>query len=183
MNVEEKHENEMYFEEFRQEIERVTREFENLRKEMREFSGQIRQKTSQQNLSFQNLSSFASLANGLMGGGRGGSSRKKSDSWFDLSARESNYISNFSKNLTNKILGFRQNGGMVGGGGAYVVGEKGPEIFKPTISGEILPNGVGMNSGINLTMNVTCSDANSFAKNKNQILAELGRALRASKLS
>jgi hypothetical protein len=40
-----------------------------------------------------------------------------------------------------KILGFRAGGGSVIGGGAYIVGEKGPELFVPGSSGNIIPNG------------------------------------------
>lgn len=42
-------------------------------------------------------------------------------------------------------LGFRANGGPVMAGGAYVVGERGPEIFQPAVSGRIqtVPGGLG----------------------------------------
>ena len=38
--------------------------------------------------------------------------------------------------------GARANGGPVAGGGSYVVGERGPELFIPTSSGHILSNGL-----------------------------------------
>ena len=38
------------------------------------------------------------------------------------------------------IAGAREKGGAVWPGGAFMVGEKGPEIFKPTGSGSIIPN-------------------------------------------
>lgn len=44
------------------------------------------------------------------------------------------------------FAGFRAEGGPVGAGGAYVVGEKGPELFVPHSSGSIVPNGA-MGSG------------------------------------
>lgn len=47
--------------------------------------------------------------------------------------------------------GFRANGGPVSGGTSYVVGERGPELFTPSVSGSITPNG-GM--GANVTVNV-----------------------------
>lgn len=40
-----------------------------------------------------------------------------------------------------QILGFKAGGGPVVGGGAYIVGEKGPEVFTPNTSGMIIPNG------------------------------------------
>lgn len=38
------------------------------------------------------------------------------------------------------LLGFRANGGPVQGGGPYVVGENGPELFVPSTQGNIVPN-------------------------------------------
>lgn len=38
------------------------------------------------------------------------------------------------------IAGMREKGGPVWSGGAFIVGEKGPEIFKPTSHGTIIPN-------------------------------------------
>jgi phage-related minor tail protein len=45
------------------------------------------------------------------------------------------------------LAGFRAEGGPVGAGGAYVVGEKGPELFVPSSSGSIVPNGAMSSSG------------------------------------
>jgi hypothetical protein len=56
--------------------------------------------------------------------------------------------------------GFRAEGGPVGAGGSYVVGEKGPELFVPGSSGSIIPNGamgVGGSKGgssVNVTYNI-----------------------------
>jgi hypothetical protein len=41
------------------------------------------------------------------------------------------------------VDGMRANGGPVRAGGSYVVGERGPEIFTPSTSGSIIPNGGG----------------------------------------
>jgi hypothetical protein len=43
--------------------------------------------------------------------------------------------------LAGLFGGFRAGGGPVSGGKAYVVGENGPEIFAPNVSGSIIPNG------------------------------------------
>jgi hypothetical protein len=48
-------------------------------------------------------------------------------------------INDFGKMFT-KLLGFRAGGGSVIGGGAYVVGEKGPELFVPNTGGTVIPN-------------------------------------------
>jgi hypothetical protein len=45
------------------------------------------------------------------------------------------------------FAGFRAEGGPVGAGSAYVVGEKGPELFVPSSSGSIVPNGAMGSSG------------------------------------
>jgi hypothetical protein len=53
-------------------------------------------------------------------------------------------------------LGFgggRAMGGPVSARTAYVVGERGPELFVPSSSGSIIPNGMGGGTTINLTVN------------------------------
>jgi len=53
-------------------------------------------------------------------------------------------------------LGFgggRANGGPVSSGTSYLVGERGPELFTPSSSGRIIPNGAGGGATINLTVN------------------------------
>jgi phage-related minor tail protein len=42
--------------------------------------------------------------------------------------------------IFGKLAGFRANGGPVSGGSPYVVGERGPELFVPSVSGSIVPN-------------------------------------------
>lgn len=65
----------------------------------------------------------------------------------------------FAEGITNFIAGKRAGGGPVGAGNAYVVGEKGPELFVPSSSGSIIPNGGGSGRGsggssINVTYNI-----------------------------
>ena len=48
---------------------------------------------------------------------------------------------------------FRADGGPVDANQPYIVGERGPELFVPESSGDIVPNGAGMGSNINLTVN------------------------------
>jgi hypothetical protein len=66
-----------------------------------------------------------------------------------------------AKGLGEAIFaGFRAEGGPVGAGSAYMVGEKGPELFVPGSSGSIVPNGAmgggGGNGGasVNETYNI-----------------------------
>jgi hypothetical protein len=42
--------------------------------------------------------------------------------------------------IFGKLLGFRANGGPVTGNSPYIVGERGPELFVPSVSGSIVPN-------------------------------------------
>ena len=65
----------------------------------------------------------------------------------------------FAAGITNFIAGMRAGGGPVGAGNAYIVGEKGPELFVPSSSGSIIPNGGGSGgrsggSSVNVTYNI-----------------------------
>ena len=52
------------------------------------------------------------------------------------------------------ISGKRAAGGPVSAGRAYLVGERGPEIFAPASNGTIIPNGGGQSVVINQTLNI-----------------------------
>ena len=60
------------------------------------------------------------------------------------------------KSAVSKITGKKASGGSVMSGGSYLVGENGPEIFKPYTGGTIIPNGrsSGGIGGINVNVNV-----------------------------
>ena len=49
--------------------------------------------------------------------------------------------------------GFMANGGPVSGGTPYIVGERGPELFVPSRSGTIVPNGAG--GGVTVNQNIS----------------------------
>ena len=51
---------------------------------------------------------------------------------------------------------FRAAGGPVMGGGSYIVGERGPEMFSPGVSGMITPNHA-LGGGTNVVVNVDAS--------------------------
>lgn len=56
----------------------------------------------------------------------------------------------------------RATGGAVTGGQAYMVGERGPELFVPTAAGRIAPAGGVARGAVNVTVNVsTPADASS----------------------
>ena len=55
--------------------------------------------------------------------------------------------------ISSAFGGFRANGGSVSAGTPYVVGERGAELFVPSSSGTIIPNGGVGGSTINITVN------------------------------
>jgi hypothetical protein len=61
--------------------------------------------------------------------------------------------------LTSLFGGFRAQGGSVQAGKSYVVGERGPEMFVPSTSGRIQPNGAmgGGGQTINVVQNINVS--------------------------
>jgi len=71
---------------------------------------------------------------------------------------------------------FRANGGPVTGGRSYIVGERGPEVFTPGVSGGITPNSAL--GGANVTVNVDASGS-SVEGNADQA-SELGKVLGAA---
>lgn len=65
--------------------------------------------------------------------------------------------------LSTIFGGGRANGGAVGVGGAYMVGERGPEMFVPRGAGTIVPNSAMGSSNITqVTYNIQAADAQSF---------------------
>ena len=70
--------------------------------------------------------------------------------------------------------GARADGGAVSAGGAYLVGERGPELFRPAAGGVIEPAGA---SGVNVTVNVQGGDTASLARSDAQLAQALARAV------
>jgi hypothetical protein len=81
-------------------------------------------------------------------------------------------------NIGNFISGARAMGGPVSGGSSYLVGEQGPEIFTPFMSGRIIPNG-GNGTVINISMSSPqFLDRNAAEMFSNQLLKVLKENLR-----
>lgn len=81
--------------------------------------------------------------------------------------------------LTNSIAGLfgaRAFGGPVGAGQPFLVGERGPELFIPQTAGRINPDVGG--SAVNITMNISATDAASFQASQSQIAASMMDAAR-----
>lgn len=77
--------------------------------------------------------------------------------------------------------GARADGGPVSAGRSYLVGERGPEMFVPAMSGAIVPNGAG---GTVVNMTVVTQDAESFRRSEGQIAQRLsGIASRGSRFA
>jgi len=72
------------------------------------------------------------------------------------------------------FLGFAANGGPVKSGGSYMVGERGPELFTPGVSGTITPNEM-LGGSTNIVVNVDASGS-SVEGDKDQG-RELGRLI------
>ena len=68
------------------------------------------------------------------------------------------------------VAGARADGGPVGRGSTYLVGERGPELFTPGTSGNITPNSA-LGGGSNITVNVNGGDPN-------QVVAAIQRWVR-----
>jgi hypothetical protein len=64
-------------------------------------------------------------------------------------------------------------GGPVSPGGSYIVGERGPELFTPSSSGNITPNHA-MGGGANITVNVNGGDPNSIVRALQQYVRQSG---------
>lgn len=70
--------------------------------------------------------------------------------------------------------GARADGGPVSAGGAYLVGERGPEVFRPATGGSIQPGGAG---GVNVTVNVQGGDVAGLVRSDAQLAQALARAV------
>ena len=72
-----------------------------------------------------------------------------------------------------RYRGARAAGGPVTGGGSYLVGERGPELFTPGTSGNITPNNA-LGGGANITVNVNGGDPNSVVRALQQYVRDRG---------
>jgi phage-related minor tail protein len=91
-------------------------------------------------------------------------------------------VTNFIEGIFGKLLDFggpRAAGGPVAPGEAYLVGERGPEMFVPAGAGAIAPSagGRGANAPI-IHFNITTPDAESFRRSEAQVSAMLARAVK-----
>ena len=81
----------------------------------------------------------------------------------------------FTNLLTNAFGGARAGGGPVAPGAAYLVGERGPELFTPSSAGAVRPLGGGA-----MTVNISLpgvTDVQSFKRSETQLAAAVARAV------
>ena len=88
-----------------------------------------------------------------------------------------NLLGGFSKALSGLFGGARAGGGPVSPGQAFLVGERGPELFVPNNAGQINANGSGR-GGINIVMNIATPDVGGFQNSQGQLMAEAVQAMR-----
>ncbi len=74
------------------------------------------------------------------------------------------------------VFSARAEGGPVLPGGAYLVGERGPEVFRPTSAGTIENSGASARVVVNFNLG-DGADINSFRRSQGQITALLARAV------
>lgn len=82
-----------------------------------------------------------------------------------------------SNALGSVFGGARADGGQVNPGQAFLVGERGPELFVPGAPGAIVPNRAIRGGGTRLIMNVNVADAQSFLRSEAQIAGAAARLL------
>ena len=80
-----------------------------------------------------------------------------------------------SQALSKSFAGARADGGPVLPGGAYLVGERGPEVFRPASAGAVEP--AGTTGGISVTVNVQAGEASGLIRSDGQIAQALARAV------
>lgn len=76
--------------------------------------------------------------------------------------------------VSGVFSGARAEGGPVTGGGAYLVGERGPEVFRPAGAGVIEPAGGG---GVSVTVQVAGGEVGALARSDAQLAQALARAV------
>ncbi len=72
------------------------------------------------------------------------------------------------------FFGARADGGPVAPGGAYLVGERGPEVFRPASSGSVEPAGAG---GVVVNVSLAGGGAPALLRSEAQIASALARAV------
>lgn len=95
---------------------------------------------------------------------------------FEALARSEAGRSGLSAAVEAAFGGSRADGGFVAAGSAYLVGERGPEVFRPAVSGTVEPTGAGGAGPV--TVNVTVAGgAEALLRSEAQVAQALARAV------
>jgi hypothetical protein len=91
-------------------------------------------------------------------------------------------LESFVTDLATSVFPGKESGGPVMGNNAYIVGEKGPEVFVPSIAGNIVPatqTAQMLNGGSsqNITINISTPNADSFRASMGQTTAQVARMM------
>ena len=81
---------------------------------------------------------------------------KMADAFLNLAIFGNIGGSSITGGLLGGLFGKRAEGGPVKAGGSYIVGERGPELFRPSASGNIIPNDA-LGGSTNIVVNVDAS--------------------------
>lgn len=93
-----------------------------------------------------------------------------------------NIISSIGTWLGGMFGGARASGGPVSAGKVFAVGERGPELFIPSVPGVIMPNhAMQMGGGMTVQMTVVTPDAASFRRSEGQIGLKLASVASAGR--
>lgn len=100
---------------------------------------------------------------------------------FQKSGQLGGWVGQGVQALSGLFGGFRENGGDVQTGKAYVVGEKRPELFVPKVPGMIIPSldGVGGNSN-NMSITVHAMDSKSVLDAMDQVSRKAAKMMRGT---
>jgi len=87
----------------------------------------------------------------------------------------SSVLAQVFSSVSSSFSGARAEGGFVGAGGSYLVGERGPEVFRPAVSGTVEAGGASPN--VNVTVMVS-GGAQALVRSEAQVATALQRAAR-----
>ena len=78
-----------------------------------------------------------------------------------------------------QFAGFAANGGPVKGGKSYIVGERGPELFTPGVSGGITPNHALGSTSVVVNVDASGTEVQGNQGNADQLGRLIGQAVQA----
>lgn len=105
---------------------------------------------------------------------------KQVDAWNDVARAISKATGGKSGGQSKYYGGERELGGPVSAGKSYLVGEKGPELFSPSSSGNITPNNKLGGGGISITINGDVTGEDAMERLGEVIMQKVNQRIRLS---